>query len=144
MNIKEQVKESLKLGEKQVDIAARLNISQPYVSLIATNKTAYNNRKATAKKNNVLFTIKLEDLEFPEYCPLLGIRLDYQAIKGKGSFDNYPTIDRLDSTKGYIKGNGWIISSRANRIKNDSTIEEMELIVKNLKKVVDLQLSLDI
>ena len=35
------------------------------------------------------------------------------------------SIDRIDSTKGYEKGNVWVISGRANRIKNDATPEEL-------------------
>ena len=40
----------------------------------------------------------------------------------------------IDSTKGYIKGNVWVISKRANALKNNATIEELELLVKNLRK----------
>jgi len=64
----------------------------------------------------------------PVKCPILNIPLIY---KGGG---NSPSLDRIDSSLGYIKGNVHIISNRANRIKNDATVDELELIYKYLKK----------
>jgi hypothetical protein len=43
------------------------------------------------------------------------------------------TIDKIDPKKGYVKGNVWIISFRANRIKYDASLEELALITKNLR-----------
>ena len=42
-------------------------------------------------------------------------------------------IDRIDSSKGYVKGNVRVISKRANTLKNNATIEELELVLKDLK-----------
>lgn len=47
--------------------------------------------------------------------------------RGVKQDDSY-SLDRIDSSKGYIKGNVWVISLRANRIKNDSTPDELRLI----------------
>ena len=47
-------------------------------------------------------------------------------------FDS-PTIDKLIPSLGYTKGNVWVISRRANMIKSDATLEELELLVGNLK-----------
>jgi hypothetical protein len=46
---------------------------------------------------------------------------------------NY-SLDRIDSSKGYIKGNVWVISLRANRIKNDSTPQELRLIADKVEE----------
>jgi hypothetical protein len=73
-------------------------------------------------------TIALEDIIIPEFCPLLGVKIITGTRQVK---TNSPTLDRKDSTKGYVPGNVWVISWRANRVKSDSTLEEMKLIVKN-------------
>lgn len=41
------------------------------------------------------------------------------------------SIDRIDPALGYTPENTWLISQRANRIKNNATIEEFEMIAKN-------------
>jgi hypothetical protein len=35
------------------------------------------------------------------------------------------TVDRIDSRLGYVPGNVIVVSCKANRIKNDATVEEM-------------------
>ena len=44
-----------------------------------------------------------------------------------------PSLDRIDGAKGYVKGNVRVISHRANMLKNDATIEELELVLKDLR-----------
>lgn len=73
-------------------------------------------------------TIILADIFVPKFCPLLGIPI---YVGTKQVKNNSPTIDRKDSAKGYVRGNIWVISWRANRLKSDSTLEELKLIVKN-------------
>lgn len=96
-----------------------------------TQKYLYQSAKARAKQQGEEFTIKLEDIKIPEICPLLGIKMQYNENLKQ---DNSYSLDRIDSSKGYIPGNIWVVSLRANRIKNDATLEELELIVKNLKQ----------
>ena len=38
------------------------------------------------------------------------------------------TVDRIDSSLGYVKGNVWVVSYRANAIKRDATPEELRRI----------------
>lgn len=75
------------------------------------------------------FNIIPDDLELPELCPILNIPIDYS---GKDPNCKW-TMDCLVPSKGYTKGNVHIISNRANRIKNDGTIEEHLLIAKWMK-----------
>tara|TARA_R110001592_G_scaffold83874_1_gene248406 strand:- start:5926 stop:6570 length:645 start_codon:yes stop_codon:yes gene_type:complete len=67
-----------------------------------------------------------EAIEYPKVCPVLGIKLSWKG-KGNGGQDNSPSLDRIDSTKGYIPGNVMIMSSLANRMKSNSTLEQKKI-----------------
>jgi hypothetical protein len=88
-----------------------------------------------ANKKGIAFNLTKEDLVVPKVCPLLGIKLESQIGKGYAK-DNSPTLDRLDPSKGYVKGNVWIISMKANRIKNDATLEEIKTLVENWSRLL--------
>jgi hypothetical protein len=75
------------------------------------------------------FALVASDIQVPEMCPLLGTPLFF----GEGKVGpNSPTLDRVDSTKGYVPGNVWVVSHRANQIKNDATAAELFLIARKL------------
>jgi hypothetical protein len=79
------------------------------------------------------FSITWFDLEWPSHCPVLGIKLDYHSKTGIAQ-ENAPSLDRINSSLGYVKGNVHVISWRANRIKNDGTASEHEAIAKWMKE----------
>lgn len=92
----------------------------------------WSNASKRAKKKGFEFNITIDDIpEIPKYCIVLGIEIKENTTHAP--LDSSPSLDRIDSTKGYIKGNIRIISNRANRIKSDSTVEELELILKDMK-----------
>jgi hypothetical protein len=49
-----------------------------------------------------------------------------------GFRENSPSIDRIDSTKGYTPDNIQIISWKANRIKGYATLQELEMLLAYL------------
>lgn len=80
-----------------------------------------------AKKANVPCTICAEDLSVPPTCPVLGIPLSI----GVGTcHPGSPTIDRHVPSRGYVPGNVTVISSKANRIKNNATVEELRAVLR--------------
>lgn len=89
-------------------------------------KYIFQSAKARAKSSGIEFDISVEDIEIPEICPALGIPILIQA--GKGASPNSPSLDRIDSSKGYVKGNIQVLSWRANNLKSDATPLEMKLI----------------
>ena len=94
----------------------------------------FNNSKQRAKLANIEHSITIEDIAIPDYCPVLGIKLETGDRK---NHYNAPSIDRIDNTKGYIKGNIMVISCKANMLKKDATIDELISIgefYKNLKE----------
>lgn len=66
----------------------------------------------------------MQSIVLPDTCPALGIELDYADGKGKRT-DNSPSVDKIIPERGYVADNIVVVSWRANRIKNDSKIEEL-------------------
>jgi hypothetical protein len=94
-------------------------------------KKLYYAAKQRAKLIGVDFNIELSDIVIPQYCPVLGIELKPVIGKGPQGYTakgNSPTIDRFDNNQGYVKGNITIISYRANALKGNATLEEMQAI----------------
>lgn len=90
--------------------------------------------KGRATENGVDFTIEKSDIVIPEVCPVLGIPLFFaESGTYKGKNPNSPSVDRIDSNLGYIKGNIQIISWRANHLKNNATLAELQAVVKFLE-----------
>lgn len=83
-------------------------------------------------KSGLEFNLVETDIVIPSHCPLLGIEL----IKD-GTRDSAPSLDRIDNSKGYTKDNVWVISFKANRMKNTASIEELIMFSKNILKEFD-------
>lgn len=77
--------------------------------------------KQRSKNSGMPFTITEEDIQVPEFCPVLGCRLEFGTMDRR---DTAPSLDRVDSSRGYVPGNVAVISWRANKLKNDGTAEE--------------------
>jgi len=89
--------------------------------------------KVRAKKYSVPFSIELSDIMVPTNCPVLGIPL---IMGDKYAHDNSPSLDRIIPELGYVKGNIMVISHKANTIKSNANVEELEkvfLFYKNLR-----------
>jgi hypothetical protein len=87
----------------------------------------YQSAKKRAKRKGTEFSIELEDIVIPETCPCLGINLSTAVDQAQ---DNSPSLDRIDPLKGYTRDNIWVISYKANRIKNNATKDELLAVAK--------------
>ena len=93
-------------------------------------KLLYKNIKSRCKRTGREFSIELEDIVIPEKCPVFGFELKRED---KQTWMSAPSVDRIDSSKGYIKGNVTVVSRRANILKRDATVEELELLLNYYK-----------
>lgn len=77
-------------------------------------------------------TIRISDITWPSHCPVLGIELDYGTRCGSRTLGNPagPSLDRWDNTKGYVAGNVFVISYRANALKGNATAEELDAVAR--------------
>lgn len=73
--------------------------------------------KYRSEKRGIPFSISASDFgNLPTHCPVLGMVLTW-GVAG----DAAPSVDRLVPSLGYVPGNCFIISYRANRLKSDCT-----------------------
>jgi peptidoglycan/xylan/chitin deacetylase (PgdA/CDA1 family) len=84
-----------------------------------------------ARKFGVPFEITVNDVKIPEVCPVLGIPLQ---VNSKPS-DTSASIDRVHPQLGYTKDNIIVVSHKANTMKSNATIEELERLVEFYKKL---------
>jgi hypothetical protein len=89
--------------------------------------------KKRSEKTGIEFNIEISDIIIPSVCPVFGI--DFEVGVGKGPSDKSPSLDRIDNTKGYIKGNIQVISFKANRMKNDCNVDDMEKLLCYMKSL---------
>jgi len=82
-----------------------------------------NHARSRSKKKNLDFNLEKNDIIIPDVCPVFGIKIGFHDK------NSVPTLDRLDNNKGYIKGNVQVISAKANRLKNNGSIEEFKRII---------------
>lgn len=79
--------------------------------------------RARAKKAGLPFTITRADVPVPEFCPVFGVPLSHGCDD-----DTSAEIDRIENHLGYVPGNVLVISRRANRLKRDATLAEMQVL----------------
>jgi hypothetical protein len=120
--------------------AARWKARHPeYVQKKGPLGLMLHNVRRGAKTRGLDFSISAADFPtLPTHCPVLGIELSYV-----GSSDLNPrskskasraSIDRKDNSLGYVPGNVFIISFRANQLKSDGTASELRALANWMEK----------
>jgi len=88
--------------------------------------------RRNARKRGFEFSLTKADFEpLPTHCPVLGVELDYS---GSGR-PNSASIDRSNSSKGYVPGNVVIMSRRANTLKNDASAQELRKVLEHIENI---------
>ena len=92
--------------------------------------------KKRSNKNNLEMSIDVSYIKsiwpIDNKCPILKEKF----VQGQMIMNDLSaTIDRIDNSIGYVKGNVRIISAKANSVKNKATLEELEFMLKNWKNL---------
>ena len=80
------------------------------------------------------FDLTDDDIRIPMHCPILGLKLGPVGGGQNGRNDNSPSLDRIDSSLGYVRGNVWVISNRANMLKRDATLAELRALTAGVAR----------
>ena len=88
----------------------------------------WHSAKSRAKRDSVPFSITQEYLKSiaTDECPIFHTPFEW-GLSGLGqghAKPNGPTLDRIEPHLGYVEGNVAFISYRANRLKDDGTMQE--------------------
>jgi hypothetical protein len=94
-------------------------------------KVLVSSAKQRAARAGVPFDLGPDDVVIPERCPVLGIPL--RKSRGGAASAGSPSVDRVVPHLGYVKGNVVVMSHRANMIKNDASLSELEAITSWLR-----------
>lgn len=91
--------------------------------LLHPERYLYKEARLRTKDKGIEFDLTYEDIAIPEVCPILGIELFISEGKSRA---NSPSLDRVDSSKGYTKDNVSVISMKANACKSDLSLQDIE------------------
>jgi hypothetical protein len=91
-------------------------------------------KKAECKKKGITYGLDAEYLRklWTGLCPITGTAITI-GNSGNGSHRS-AHLDRINPLLGYTKGNVCYISGRANRIKYNATIKELEQVIEYMKR----------
>jgi len=88
--------------------------------------------KSRSVSKGIPFNLEYSDIIWPSHCPIFNSVLEYDTMNKPKN--NSASFDKVIPELGYVKGNVRIISYRANWLKQDSTIEQLEKIIRYMKE----------
>lgn len=98
-------------------------------------KNKINKAKQRAALHDLPFDLDEEYLRsiWTGVCPVFGVEIFYGQDRG---LDNTAELDKIVPKLGYVKGNVVFLSRRANRLKNDASLEDLKQLVTWMEKIV--------
>jgi len=109
------------------------NKNKHNVAFICRNMSTRSKRRAIVKQWE--FDLSGEYLKsiwpLDNKCPVFGIDF-FTDLPGN---QNCASLDRIDTTKGYIKGNVCIVSYKANSLKYDGSLHEFKAVLDYMHRL---------
>lgn len=126
----QKIKESIRKKKRYHEILKfdleykkKVNVVTRQWQITHPEKYILGRSRQNAKKLNLDFNIDVNDIVIPERCPILNEPLVVGTRYA-------PSVDRIIPKLGYVKGNVWVISLKANAMKSDASLKEMKLFSK--------------
>ncbi|WP_293935384.1 hypothetical protein [Iodobacter sp.] len=118
--------------EKQSTVETGLNVikTDTKVLMIKTDmvkRRMLKDAKYRAELAQVEFTLELDDFRVSKNCPI------FKRPYILGDNDYAPSLDRIVPSIGYVKSNVVVVSSKANRMKNNGTADDLKAIAEFYK-----------
>lgn len=115
------------------------DIDNEYVKLIKRlsyknidpRKKLFSQARNRARRKNIEFTLKISDIIIPENCPLLECPF---IVGERYNYEYTHSLDRKNPNRGYTKDNVWVITKKANSMKNSASKEELVTFANNILK----------
>ena len=89
--------------------------------------------KARARRRNIFFDLKLEDIQIGTHCPIL----DIEYGVGSERWYNSPSLDRIDNNRGYEPDNVIVVCMMANSVKNQATPDQIRAVADFYQELLD-------
>ena len=113
-------------GYNTVCKECRKPLSKKHYKETSLEYRMWNAAKHRARKKGLEFSLELKDIVIPAICPVFGVSFQQNT-------EYTPSLDRFDPKKGYTKENTRVISYRANMLKNNATIEELQDVIEYMQ-----------
>lgn len=102
-------------------------------------KNMLHSAKARAKKKGWAFDLDLDELLSiaPDCCPVDGLPFDWERrLEDDRTLPlTIPSLDRIDSSRGYTKDNVMIVGDKWNRWKSNMNLDNLELLIQYVRSV---------
>ena len=94
------------------------------------------NLKSSANHQGVRYNLTPEYLEeiWTGFCSIFGCPVQIRGDRRDSI--THAEIDKINPSLGYVKGNVQWVCHRANRIKDNATIDELEMVLSSMRGVV--------
>ncbi len=112
---------------------SRSHMYDPANNYFAYRYKMWGSALARARTKQIAFEIEPDDIFIPERCPVFNFPLIIEPGPIK---PNTPALDRTKPELGYVLGNINVISSKANTIKSNASVEDIQALLNWFRSVV--------